>query len=476
MFTLAGQTGGQVIQIASTMVLARVLAPRDFGWIAMIYSVSGLLALGKDLGLSVAAVQRDRLTSRQASTLFWLCLAASLVVALLTAGLAPAIAWFYGQPQLVWLAIGLAGAYPLGGLGTIHQALLRRQMRFRPLAVIQVGQLSFGAAAAVISAFCGAGVWSLVVMAWAANAGSAVLSWLLCRWRPGRPGPIRQVRQMLSFGGHYTGQSLMNYLLRNVDNVLIGRFWGSGPLALYSKAYGLLLLPIHQINAPLLAAAIPTLSRLQTDPPRFRRYFLQALGGIALVTLPLVLFMVLMAEEVIGLVLGDQWVEAGRIFAVLGLSAFWQPLLNAAAWLYVACGRADRMFRWSLCATTVHIMGFVIGLAWGPLGVATAYTISIYVLALPSIWYACRATPVGLRDIFGRLWRPLAATALTGLVLGYVRWLGGDLWRTVGGVLVMFAATGAIYLAILCLLAGGFAPLREWKTLLAGAVHRRAER
>jgi len=161
---LAGQGGRFLIQMVSTVVLARLLTPADFGLIAMVTAVTGFASLFKDLGLSMATVQKAEVTHEQVSVLFWVNVAISVLIALITAALAPVIAWFYGDPRLTAVGMALSLAFVFGGLTVQHQALLRRQMRFTALAIIPIVAMVAAVMAAIISATLGAGYWALVIM------------------------------------------------------------------------------------------------------------------------------------------------------------------------------------------------------------------------------------------------------------------------------------------------------------------------
>jgi len=396
------------LQMGSTVVLARLLTHQDFGLIAMVTAVTGFVAMFKNMGLSMATVQRAEVNHGQISTLFWINVVLSLGVMLVIAALAPVIAWFYGEPRLTWITLVLAGAFIFGGLTVQHQALLRRQMRFGSLALIQIISMSVGILTAVIAAFYGAGYWSLVLMQLATAIASAIAVWVACGWRPGLPVRRSGVREMLAFGGNLTGFNFLNYFARNADNLLIGKFCGSGPLGLYSKAYGLLMLPLRQIKGPISAVAVPALSRLQDDPEQYRRYYYRAISTIAFITMPLVAVLAALSDEIIRIVLGSQWTDAAIIFKVLAFAAFFQPIWSALGWIFVSLGQTKRMMRWGLAMVPLIVLSFVIGLPWGGLGVATSYTVCYLSLILvPSFWYAYRYSPVNLTGLFRSIRCPL---------------------------------------------------------------------
>lgn len=409
-----------VLQITSTMLLARLLTPSDFGMIAMVTAVTGFVELFMDLGLAMATVQRLKITHAQVTTLFWINLAVAAALMIATITLAPAISWFYDEPRLEPLTVVLASAFVLGGVGAQHQALLRRKMRFTALASIDVGSNLTGAIAAVAAAFMGLGVWSLVVQRLAASVWTSCALWMASGWRPTLTFDWAAVRPMLALGGHLTGFNTINYFARNADNLLIGRWWGPQALGLYSRAYQLLLLPLQQVNNPISSVAIPGLSRLQADPERFRSFYLQALALAVAATMPLAVSMTVLSDEIVAIVLGPQWGDASILFRLLAGAVLVRPACNTAGWLHVATGRTHRMLRWGIFYSALVVASFVVGLPYGPRGVAACYSGAMLLQAVPCLWFATRGTRITLPDIGGALSAPVVSSLVAGAVAAAV--------------------------------------------------------
>lgn len=427
--TILGQGAQLVVMTASTMVMARLLTPQDYGLVAMITAVTGFVTLFKDLGLSMATVQKAEVTHEQVSTLFWINVALSTMVMLVVMGLAPVLAWFYGEPGLLPLTLVLAIGFILGGLSVQHSALLRRQMRFCTLALIDVLRLMTCVSVGIVTALAGAGVWALVYMPLSASLFSAVAVWIVCRWRPGLPVRGAGVGGMLSFGANLTGFNVVNYFARNLDNVLIGRVWGPVSLGLYAKAYGLLMLPISQITAPISAVAVPALSRLQSEPERYKRYYYHAINMISFVTMPPVCLLAALSGQVIRLILGEQWMGAAGIFKVLAFAAFLQPVVGTTGWIYVSLGQTGRMFKWGLISVPITVLSFIVGLSWGALGVAVSYTLCyVTLLVVPGLLFAYRHSPIRITGFFHSIRRPATVSlmmyAAVELAQSYFGWYG----------------------------------------------------
>jgi O-antigen/teichoic acid export membrane protein len=408
-----------LIRMLGVAVLARLLTPADFGLLAMVATFTRLIELFRDLGLATATVQRADISHEQVSYLFWVNVAFGAGSTVLTAVLAPLTAWFYGEPDLTGITAVLATAFLLSGFSVQHQALLRRQMKFNALAWLRVGASVISFVAAVVAALHGAGYWALVVMSLTSAVTTTLGLWLICGWRPGLPHRgTRETRALLVFGGNVTGTRLLAFFARNLDNILIGKVWGGQALGLYSKAYQLLMLPIQQLVAPVTGVVVPALSRLQNDPARFRDYYVKAIQALSSLTMPIVIFTFVAADELVQLILGPQWGGTAVIFRLLVPAAFVGTFNGAAGWVWVALNQTDRQLRWGLITTPFYIAAFAVGVVWGPEGVAVAFSVAQCGLRYAGLAYCYRTNFLDFRDLRAAIWRPsMASIAAGGLVL-----------------------------------------------------------
>ena len=413
-WTLSGQWGLQLLKMGSIVVLARLLTPDDYGLLAMVWPITGFVATVGTLGLSAAVVQRANLTHEQLSNLFWLNVVVGVLLTAGVAAAAPLVADFYGRDELVGITMAIAPTLLLMSLAVQHQALMLRQLKFRGVAtrafVAGVAEilLSIGAAVA------GAGYWALVVGQVGGAIVSLIIVWTAVRWRPGRPARATGTRELVSFGGGVSTFSLLNYASKNLDNVLIGRFLGAEPLGLYSRGYGLLMLPLQQVHAPLGNVVRPTLAGLWPEPDRYRRYYLAALSGLCFVVAPLVVVLAVLADHVVRVLLGPQWLEAAEVFRWLAVAGLLQTVGYTNGWLYLTSGRAWALARWGLISRPIIMASFAVGLPWGITGVAISYAIAQVVLTPIGIARASRGTPVKLGDVLRVCARPFVVAVLSG--------------------------------------------------------------
>ena len=410
--------GTQVlVQSISTIVLARLLTPTDFGLVAMVTAVTVIAWGFADLGLTEATIQRKELTHNQVSTLFWINVAMGLFLTFVTAGIAPILAKFYGEPRLVGITLVASVSFLIAGLRGQHNALLKRQMLFKSLAIRDVTSSLLGVIVAVGLALRGAGYWAILASPLTANLSQMVMSWLMIRWRPGLPHFGPEIRTMVGFGGNVAVSYVIFNWVRNADNILIGRYWGAGPLGLYSRAFNLLTLGISQITAPTCSVAIPALSRIQDEAELFARYYLKIMNLIVWIIASLFGFLFVAATPVIVLVLGAKWREAAPVFQILTISALGQVLLESTLWVLISRGQSARLLKLMLFLSPIMVGSFVIGLPFGIKGVALSLSITL-LCTLPWILrFTFRNTNLTLTRLFEALVRPVALS-LSGVLLG----------------------------------------------------------
>ncbi len=317
---------------------------------------------------------------------------------LLVSSLSPLIAWFYKTPELKWVAMALSCNFLINGMAVQHQALLNRQMRFVAIAIIQIGSMLAGISVAIIMALQDFGYWALVFNSITISVCTVMGAWIASGWLPGLPQRDVGVGSMVKFGSDIVGFNIINYFSRNLDNILIGRYHGSGALGLYSKAYQLLMMPITNLRDPLNKVAMPTLSRLQNEPEQYRNYYKKLLSILSTVSIPFVMFMFVCSDRIISLVLGAQWLEASALFKILALAGLIQTVSSTKSLVLLSEGKS-RKFLWPGAANALVIStAFTIGLPWGAKGVATAYTIST-TFFLSLLWFI----PTRIRQSISRI-------------------------------------------------------------------------
>ncbi len=461
-----GYGAKSALMLGATMALARMLAPSDFGLVAMVTAFVGFSTMFRDFGLSTVTVQREDVSHDQVSTLFWINVAISTSIALLIAVCSPLIGRFYADSRLVPIALALATISLFDGLAIQHHAVLRRRMRFTAIAVIELLATSVGVTVGLSLAWSGAGYWALVAQQVSMVFTKTVLMWLRSGWTPGRPGTLSSVRSMLAFGRNLTGSRMAHYLTRNLDKILIGKIWSAEQLGFYHKADNGAVLPFQQAGHTLSRVAIPTLSRLQNDPTRYRSYFGTAALLVTAGGLPLVAFLTVDAGKIVRLFLGSQWIEAVPIVRILAPVAVAEMVAVLTRWVFVSLGNSRRLLTGRVIESVVKIAAMIVGVRWGGMGVAVALALTSSALILPALVYCFRGSPVSLADFAESAWRPLvAATAAAAAILGLHAVFDFGSGSSPAALAVDAPVFAAFYLVAWIALPNGTQKIRELFTL-----------
>lgn len=437
------------IRIGSVMVLARILSPRDFGIMGMVTAVTGVLALLRDFGLSAATVQRKEVTNEQLSTLFWVNILLGGVLTLATVAVAPLIARFYHEPLLFWVTIAISTGFLFNAAGVQHSALLQRQVRFTALATIDVIALIASTCVGITMALLGFKYWALVAATISLPFVTTACLWLMARWVPGRPRARIGLRSMIRFGGTLTSISVIMYTAYNFEKVLLGRYWGAVILGIYGRAYYLINVPNANLNMAVGDVAFSALSRLQHEPARFRSYFLKGYSLVLTLTIPASIGIALFAPDLILVLLGPKWRAAAPILRLLAPTVVVLSLINPVGWLMFSLGMVGRSLKASLVFAPIIIASYVIGLPYGPEGVALAFSAAMTLCAVPIIAWGIHGTVITLRDIASTASRPVLSALVAAVVAFAVQTGCGQAFSPLVRLVLESAALASAYAAML---------------------------
>jgi PST family polysaccharide transporter len=409
-----------VVRIASIVVFARLLSPKDFGLVGMVTAITGVLSMLRDFGLSSATVQRSHVTEGELSSLFWFNLLFGALMGLGVLALAPVLSRFYDEPRLFWVTTALAPALLFNAAGVQHAAILQRRMRFTTLSAIDLGSFTVATCAGIVMAAAGFSYWSLVATTVLQPILSAACLWIVVGWTPGRPSMGVTTRSMLGFGGTISLLRIVTYLTSNLDKVLVGRFWGANTLGIYGRAYQLINVPTLLLNSAVADVGFALLARVQGDRALVRSYFLRSYSLVLAMTVPITLCAWEFAPDLVSVLLGPQWQQAAPILRLLAPTILAFALIDPVTWLMYSQGMLKRSFRVIVVFAPLVIAGYLIGLPFGAQGVALGYSIAIVASIVPRVAWGVHGTGISLRDLGRAVRGPLlsgAAALPVGLAL-----------------------------------------------------------
>jgi PST family polysaccharide transporter len=435
----------QVGRFVFLIVLMRLLGPRNFGIVGQATVVIAVAQIFVHFGLAVSIIQRRQLDPSEVGTAFWLNAAMGLLLAVLMVLGASLLSAFFKTEELTAVTRVLSISLFLKGMTVVPTALLTRNMRFRSLATAEITSTFISGVLGVGAAVIGAGYWALVIQTVAFEAIYLVL--ILCiSGLPDLTWSATTARRLWSFSSRIMAADLVNYVSGNIDKLLVARFLGPTPLALYSlgvRVFQLTLSVVGQAGRVVL----PMFARLQDDRERLARAFLDVTESVSLAVFPAMTLTILAAPAGVPALLGEAWGDAVVPLQLVAAMTIPWILVALMGPLTVAVGRADCEFYFAVVIMVVMLVVIPVGLQWGIVGVAASYLIMISVLNPIRFAIIQRLIPISARGYL----RALAPASVCSVVLGIAYLLTEFLLQsaTSGLILAMAASvTGAAAYAV----------------------------
>jgi O-antigen/teichoic acid export membrane protein len=406
--------GARVVsQLVSMTVLARLLAPDAYGLMALAAIVTNLAYLFRDMGTGAALIQASAVSPRMASTVHWTNLALGLLIGLAIAGAAPLMAHIFHEPQLAAVLLLLAVVFPVTGAGVVHQALLERESKFAVVAGAEIAAALAGLGAALLLAWRGAGVFSLVGQMIASTLVSTTIIVLRSSFRPGRHWDLGEFKAIARFSGNLSLFNVVLYISRNADSMVVGRILGTAALGVYAMAYRLMLFPLQNMTFVVARVLFPVMSRKQESASEVAALYLRSLAFIAFLTAPLMAGLFALREPFVHVMLGQRWQASVALLGWLAPVGFIQSLVSSTGTVLMARGSTDLMLRLGVVGAALQVGAVVLGARWGIEGVAAAYLAANLLNAVPALYFSARLIGIGV----GALVRSIAPAMLAALFM-----------------------------------------------------------
>ena len=470
--TWAAGTADFVLRIGSTAILARLVLPEQFGLVMMVMAVTAIADQFRDLGLSTATVQRKEISHQEVTNLFWINVLAGMLIAAVVCAASPLVSEYYKEPRLTLVTCILATNFIFGGLMVQHQALLTRQLRLGHTSSVRLLSSGLSTMLAIALAWNGFGYWALV---WREVVRSALLTagmWLCFPWVPGWPCRKTSVREMLGFGAHLSAANIVATISSSIDRLLIGRFWGAGPVALYRQAYQLLVVPMDQLLGPMFQVTQPGLSMLQGDDSRYRRFYQKVLTVVCIASMPLSAFVAICPTEITRVLLGRKWLGCAEVLAILSLGTFIKAPVAWSGHVLITRGRSKMYLALTLIQNLALIVFMSIGVPWGISGVAAADVAATYLLIAPTLYLSYKDSPLRIGTFFSTIARPAIASIVMAILLAVFRRVlppfGAPIFLMLGGLVAL-----TVFPLAWVLMPGGKAELAELLSDVRSALHKR---
>lgn len=420
-----------VLQMLQLVILSRLLQPDDFGLMAMVMIVIGFARAYADAGISAAIIHHQDVTSDQLSSLYWLNIAAGIVVMLFMWLSTPLIILLFSEPRLSPLVFTVGFGILIISIGKQFEILLQKNLEFDLLAKQQIAGMVVGLIVSVIIAFQGFGVWALV---WGLIAREVVNTMALIvvgrEFYPSLHFDRGDLKGFVGFGLYQMGEKSINFLSERLDQLLIGSMLGTVSLGFYAFAMNLVVQPINRINPIANKVTFPVFAKVQKDKPRLQSWYLAVIHILTSVNAAILIGFAVIAPLAVPLIFGEKWTNAVILVQILSLVALMRSVGNPVGSLLLANGRADLGFKWNwfllfLSLPTVYI-GVQLG---GAVGIAIALLILQIVLKIPSYIYLIRPLTGSCANRYLQaILKPIILASLMGMVVWFASSLVSYQW------------------------------------------------
>ena len=437
--------GTQIFSWAATLLIARLLAPTDYGLVGYGTMYIGFVQLVNEFGVGAAIVKHRELEGQPVAELGGISLAVGFAFWALSCLLAYPIAWFFSEPRVAPIVMVLGATFVTSALRTLPRALLTRDLEFRTVALVDSSEGLLGAAATLLFALSGWSYWSLVL---GGLIGSVVATAVALKVRPHRlawPSHLRGIRQHLTFGTHVMGGRVAWYGYSNADFFVVGKVLGTAALGAYNFGWTIATIPVGRITG-LLGQVVPGIfSAVQDEPPALRRYLLLLTEGVAFFAFPMSAGIALVARDLVEVGLGPTWTAAIVPLQVLAAYSGVRSIAALLPFLLQAVGRAGQAMRFSLYALVLLPPSFWLGTHWGLAGVGWAWVIGYPIVAYPMYRLALADAECTWGQYFGALAPALLATGLMTAGVLVAQHLTPPTWPGPVRLLLQVAVGAGIY-------------------------------
>jgi PST family polysaccharide transporter len=395
------------------IVLLRLLVPGDFGQIIMITAFLGVVGLLKDPGLSSAYIQQKSVDKNYTNSIFWLLVLINITLFLLLLLLTQPVAHFYqSDSDFTNVYFLLVVSFFISSFSIFPQAQLVKKIEFKTLFYAKALSQISGGGIAIYAAWKGYGVYSIVMKGLISEIVMVSFLWLTMPWIPSFSWNKSALTQIRNYSLPLLGDSLLNYIVRNVDDVMVGKTWGQASLGIYNRAYSIMLLPVRKLAGVAARLLFPLLSSMQDNDEETRRMFLYNVQIIALITFPLMSFLGMETEHIVFVVLGEQWLGMVPILRILAFLGAVQSIGTLVGTIYTARGGTRLQFRVGIVVKSFLILIILIGVRQGIEQLTLYYALGSFVAFFWEYYYAGQLIQLTLKNLLSKLIPFLIASLL----------------------------------------------------------------
>ncbi len=420
---------GQAARWGSTLIIARILSPDDYGLVTLAAVYIGLIELINEFGLSAAIIQDRTLTRKQVARLGGVSVIVGFILAGISMAAADGVARFFDEPQVKAIVLVMGVTFVIRGTQMLPKAVLVRDLRYREMAIVD-GIEAFALAGFTLGfAVAGLGYWALVLGLVVASFISTVVALAYARHPFEWPREVANLRPAMTFGWHVVVSRAAWYVYSNADFFIVGKMLGKTALGAYSMAWNIASIPVERISVLIGRVTPGIFSTVQDRPAELRRYVLGLTEGIALLTFPLSAGLALTAGPFVRVILDEKWTDAIAPMALLAGYAGFRSIVTILPQVLTQTGRARENMRYGILTAVAMPIAFIYGSKWGTVGIGTAWIIVYPFVTVPFVMrLALKITEATWSAYVRSIWPALSSTLIMVAAVLAVRFLPSFDW------------------------------------------------
>lgn len=446
---LARRLVSLTITFVSTITVARLVSPRDYGLANMSGVIVAFAMVFRDFGLTNAVLRKGTISQAEASLIFWFNVGMTLCLALLIAACAPLASRFYHEPVVFWVILASLVGFVLDGASLQHRSLMNRELRFGAMAMIDAAGLLAAFVVTLTLAFLRHDVWAIVIGNMTQSLCGSSLYVIVSGWRPSRPRRSAELASLLRFGANSSLFSISVFLSNNAAAIIIGHLLNSSSLGQFNRAQALFTLPNTNLIQPITQATMPLMTRLRGHPEEYRQAYLGLVRKLCAFLMPMSVALTFAAAPLVQALLGDKWRIAGAVLSAFAPALAAMGFAYSVSDLFITQDRSAELRTLGLFEMVLRVSAILIGVHFGLVATALGFTLSTIAVAFIRLFVAGRRGPVTAADQLraARPGVPMACGAGIGCLLVRLAGLDAGVSHATAAAVLLTAGAGGALLA-----------------------------
>lgn len=431
------------------VILARLLSPSDYGLLAMIAVFNAIAFAFLDSGFGNALIRKPDLTEDDNTTAFFFNLVAGVVLFGIIWVIAPWVSAFYDKPILTPLLRAEGSLLIVSSFKIVQNTQLTRALNFKAKMIIRVVSNILGGASGIISAYCGLGVWALVVMHVADAIISLILLWIISPWRPRGRWNKQSFNYLWGYGSKLLASGLLDTIYNNIYPIVIGKFYSAADLGQYSRAQGYASMPSTSLTGVIQQVTFPVLSQIQDDDQRLGNNYRRMLRFTVFIVFPIMIGMAALAHPLVISLVTDKWAQCVPYLQIICFSSMWYPVHAINLNLLQVKGRSDLFLRLEIIKKALITVVVFVCVPFGIIGICCGSVFTSLACLAINTYYTGKLINVGfVRQMMDMTPTLLASLAMGAVVYFAVMPFGSDVVKLAVGIplgMVIYLAIAKVF-------------------------------